>query len=706
MIDYEKLLNPGQIEAVTTLDGPVLVVAGAGSGKTRTLVFRLARLVESGLAPERVLLLTFTRKAAEEMLSRAGRLAEASLSKVAGGTFHSLAHLWLRRLAPKLGYPRDFHILDRPDSEAVIKALMEEKGLKFRLFPKKGTLAQIFSRAANGQVDLLGLIESNWPQFIGWSEEIVGLQQEYQDYKKNSGLMDFDDLLVEMIRLMESDEEVRAEVAGRYSHLMVDEYQDTNPPQARLVRLLTTGHDNVMAVGDDSQSIYAFRGADFRNMMDFPDLFPGARIVKLERNYRSTQPVLDMANDIIAQAKETFTKCLKADRSGQEKPVFFEASDESDQSLFVVDQIGALMGEGFDRSEIAVLFRAGFHSFDLEVQLNRAHISFAKYGGFKFVEAAHIKDVLAFLKARLNRQDILSLTRMLMLVPGVGPKRCKQVIDWLGRGSLPLKELGSFPGRTKVSAPALARLGELMAELDEAEMRGPAAEVARVIEYYRPIMEERWDDHPRRLVELEQVANLAHNYRSAYRFLADLTLDPPTTAYSGQASDERLVLSTVHSAKGLEWRAVFIIWATEGHFPSSRSLGEEAAVEEERRLMYVAVTRAKERLYLIAPRRSYSQHQGELFHAPSRFLEEARGRLSQFKPVPGPRTAPAGLSSGKEEAFSLPPTDGLAVGTLVSHPAFGQGRVAGYLGQKRVVIYFPELGHKTLHLDYAPLAVV
>ena len=702
MIDYDKQLNPAQLQAATTLDGPVLVVAGAGSGKTRTLIFRLARLVEEGIRPERVLLLTFTRKAAEEMMIRAGELADDSCRRVAGGTFHSLAHLWLRRLAPKLGYPREFHILDRPDTEAILTSLKGEMGFKSRTFPKNRTLGELFSRAVNRQLDLDRLLSDDYPHLLQWTDELKELQKAYTGYKLEAGLMDFDALLTGWAELMEAEVEVRAQVGSRYDYIMVDEYQDTNPIQARLVRLLAHDHDRVMAVGDDSQSIYSFRGADLRNMLQFPELFPGTRIIKLETNYRSTQPILDVANAVIAPARRSFTKCLTAQRGeGDHPPVFFEARDEADQSRFVVDTIQALAGEGTPLDRMAVLFRAGFHSFDLEVQLNKAGIGFVKYGGFKFVEAAHVKDVLSFLRARLNPTDRLSLSRALMLLPGVGPGKSKQIIDWLAETKADLGQVDQFPGRSKASQEGLKDLAGLMSRLEAAEPGGPSAEVAQVMDFYRPYLEQRFDDHPRRMRDLDQVADLAHNYRSTYRFLADLALDPPTNLFSGRDVNGRLTLSTVHSAKGLEWEAVFILWATEGRFPAGPALEDEEALEEERRMMYVASTRAKDRLFLCSPVRSFSHHQGVVFHTRSRFLDEAALLLNPFKPRP--KVCPPAELKPEEPRESPPEGGGPAVGTAVNHPAFGQGRVAGYLGQKRVVVLFPGHGHKTLHLDYAPL---
>lgn len=720
MIDYEKLLNPAQLEAASTLDGPVLVVAGAGSGKTRTLVFRLARLVESGVAPERVLLLTFTRKAAEEMLFRAGDLADQACRKASGGTFHALAHLWLRRLAPRIGYPRQFHILDRADSESIIASLREDLKIKSSQFPKKRTLADLFSRAVNHQRSLTDLVETDAPHLLRFSEQMVALDQAFRDYKRQAGLMDFDDLLVKMIEAMETDEAIRLDVAGRYSHVMVDEYQDTNPLQVRLVQLWSHGHDNVMAVGDDSQSIYAFRGADYRNMMAFPDQFPGTRIIKLEQNYRSYQPILSVANAVIARASQTFTKCLTAVREGGDKPDLHEPLDDADQSRFVVEQIERFQSQGIGLDEMAVLFRSGFHSFDLEVALNRSGIPFAKYGGLRFAEAAHVKDVLSFLKARLNPKDSLSLSRMLMLLPGVGPKKSRDIIAWLQETETPLTALDQAPGAGKATA-GLSEIASLMTALEQAEGRGPAEEVSLAVEFYTPMAAKAFDDYPRRLRELEQIVDLAHNYRSTYRFLADLSLDPPTTLYSDEgANQDRLILSTVHSAKGLEWKVVFLLWAVEGRLPSQKSLLNEEALEEERRLMYVAVTRAKDRLFILSPKRSFSHHQGVQFHGPSRFVSEAREHLAAWRPeesVPAMRAAPTVASAGATGAgaakarnpvndprpLTKPAGAALAVGTKVDHAAFGRGVVRGYLGAKQIVVEFPGLGHKTLHLDYARL---
>ncbi len=706
MIDYARLLNPAQLEATQSLDGPVLVVAGAGSGKTRTLIFRLARLVESGIPPEQVLLLTFTRKAAEEMLHRAGELSEVSCKRVTGGTFHALAHQWLRRLAPRIGYPRQFHILDRPDTEAVLTSLKAEMKVKSKTFPKNRTVGELFSRTVNRQIPLEELLSSDYPHLLQWIDELVSLREAYRAYKQEAGLMDFDDLLVIMARVMEEDDGVRAEVASRYSHIMVDEYQDTNPIQARLVRLLARDHDRVMAVGDDSQSIYSFRGADLQNMLDFPKMFPGAKVIKLETNYRSVQPILDTANAVIAPARRSFTKCLQAHRGGGPAPVFFEAKDEGDQSRFIIDQIRALRSEGLDCEEMAVLFRAGFHSFDLEVQLAKAGIGFVKYGGFKFVEAAHVKDVLSFLRARLNPKDTLSLARCLMLLPGVGPKKSKDIIDWLRESGSTLAQVDQFPGKTKANQEPLSEVAALMSSLEAAEMRGPAAEADLVMEFYRPYLVQRFDDHPRRAKDLETVTDLALNYNSTYRFLSDLALDPPSNLYSGREYGEKLVLSTVHSAKGLEWKAVFILWATEGRFPAGPALEDEEALEEERRMMYVAITRAQDHLYICSPVRSYSLHQGTIFHTRSRFLDEARAQLNPFKPrQPRPRHHPEPQPQA-ERPLVEPPQGGYSVGQPVEHPAFGQGRVAGYLGEKQIVILFPDYGHKTLHLDYAPLSPV
>jgi DNA helicase-2/ATP-dependent DNA helicase PcrA len=430
-IRYKDELNPAQYEAVMTLDGPVLVIAGAGTGKTRTITYRVARLVEIGVNPESILLLTFTRKAAQEMLSRASLLLDARCDRVSGGTFHSFANLTLRKYAQLLKYDNSFTILDQGDAEDVINLLRTQEGYdraKVR-FPRKQTLYEIYSKSINTETPIEEIVLNEFPHYYEQVEDIVKLFRIYNTYKAKHNLMDYDDLLLNLKRLLEEFDDVRKKLSNQYKYIMIDEYQDTNKLQADIVRLLGMEHRNVMAVGDDSQSIYAFRGANFRNIMDFPKDFPGTKIIKLEENYRSTQPILNLANEIIDRAREKYTKVLYTRKPGGELPVIVIAPSENHQSKFVVQKILELREEGIPLNQIAVLFRASYLSFDLEIELAKANIPFVKFGGFKFIETAHIKDIVAHLRVILNPNDVISWHRILLLLDGVGPRTAQKIIE-------------------------------------------------------------------------------------------------------------------------------------------------------------------------------------------------------------------------------------------------------------------------------------
>ncbi|MGA8567880.1 MAG: UvrD-helicase domain-containing protein, partial [Candidatus Binataceae bacterium] len=430
-IKYAELLNPSQLAAVTHRDGPILVIAGAGSGKTRTLIYRVARLIESGVPPGAILLLTFTRRAAQEMLRRVEHLVGDRTRAVAGGTFHSFANLTLRQFGSAIGLKPNFTILDRSDMEDVVNLLRTRMGLgsRDRRFPKKGTITEVISMARNKRRELGEEIEFDFSHLVEHRDDLVRLAAAYDAYKRERGLLDYDDLLYRLAELLEQHDNVRRRLGDTYRYVMIDEYQDTNLIQAELVRLLAATHRNVMAVGDDAQSIYSFRGANFRNIMDFPEIFAGARVVKLEQNYRSLQGILDVANEVISRAADKYTKVLAAERRGEFRPLLIRAQDEHMQSRFVAERILELREQGVELGEIAVLFRSGFHSFDLELELQRRDIPFIKRGGFKFIETAHIKDVLAHLRVIVNPADAVSWLRALMLVPGVGHRRAERLIE-------------------------------------------------------------------------------------------------------------------------------------------------------------------------------------------------------------------------------------------------------------------------------------
>jgi DNA helicase II / ATP-dependent DNA helicase PcrA len=627
-IDYAHVLNPAQLEAVTHREGPLLVVAGAGSGKTRTLIYRVARLIEGRVAPQAILLLTFTRRAAQEMLRRAEQLVGEQSRAVAGGTFHSFANNVLRRYGTAIGVQPNFTILDRSDMEDVINLIRTRMGLasKERRFPKKGTLAELISMARNKARALEEEIEQDFAYLWDNSAEILEVARLYDAYKRERGLLDYDDLLYRLVELMDQNPVIRRQLSSNYRYIMVDEYQDTNAIQARTVQLLAAVHQNVMAVGDDAQSIYSFRGANFRNIMDFPKLFPDARIIKLEENYRSLQGILDLSNQVISRAVEKYTKALFTQRLGEVRPLLIKAEDERMQSRFVTQRILELREAGVNLDEIAVLFRSSFHSFDLELELQRCDIPFVKRGGFKFIETAHIKDALAHLRVLANPVDAVSWLRVLLLLKGVGQRKAHQIIETLVAAPEPEKALAEVAqSKSRSSIEGMDRLAALLASLRTDSAR-PGDQLAAVLEYYLPLMRDAYpDDYPKRERDLEHFQTIAERYRSLQSMLADMALEPPTDSIDNVlavAPEEGLVtLSTIHSAKGLEWKAVFLIWAADGRFPAPQSADPES-LEEERRLMYVAGTRARDELYISYPIHMFDRNAGYVMGRVSRFLED------------------------------------------------------------------------------------
>jgi len=646
-IKYAELLNSSQLAAVTHRDGPILVIAGAGSGKTRTLIYRVARLIESGVPPGAILLLTFTRRASQEMLRRVEHLVGDRTRAVAGGTFHSFANLTLRQFGSAIGLKPNFTILDRSDMEDVVNLLRTRMGLgsRDRRFPKKGAITEAISMARNKRRELGEEIEFDFPHLAEHRDDLVRLAAAYDAYKREHGLLDYDDLLYRLADLLEQHDNVRRRLSDTYRYVMIDEYQDTNLIQAELVRLLAATHRNVMAVGDDAQSIYSFRGANFRNIMDFPEIFPGARVIKLEQNYRSLQGILDVANEVISRAADKYTKVLTAERLGEFRPLLVRAQDEHMQSRFVAERILELREQGVELGEIAVLFRSGFHSFDLELELQRRDIPFIKRGGFKFIETAHIKDVLAHLRVVVNPADAVSWLRALMLVPGVGHRRAERLIEEIVAASEPEQALaraaesigsatrsGGGPGSSSGgTAAAAARLAALLADLRRGADARPADQIARTLEYYLPLMRETYpDDYPKRERDLEHFQTITERYRSLESMLADVALEPPNDSLGDvlavEPEEGYLTLSTIHSAKGLEWRVVFLIWAADGRFPGPQSVGAEE-VEEERRLMYVASTRARDELYISYPIHMFDRALGYTMGHVSRFLEDIPGEV-------------------------------------------------------------------------------
>jgi DNA helicase II / ATP-dependent DNA helicase PcrA len=630
-IDYETELNEAQLKAVKTTEGPLLIVAGAGTGKTRTLVYRVARLIEIGVKPESVLLLTFTRRAATSMLTRAAALADARCQRVSGGTFHALGHSVLRKFAEQAGVQRNFTVLDQSDTEDLIDLMRRQiKLAKGEHFPRKRTVATIFSMMVNKVIPLKTVLNQEYPQFLDQKENLEALFRSFEDFKRAKQMLTYDDLLVRFKEALENSPVMREQLSDQYRYIMVDEYQDTNKLQAQIVKLMTTRHDNVAVVGDEFQSIYSFRGASHRNMLEFPKLFPKAQIIKLEENYRSTQPILNVANSIMEDVKESYKKRLFSTIDGGESPVVVSARDENEQSRFVAQRIDELREAGTALNEIAVLFRSSSHSFDLEIELGKQGIPFRKFGGMRFAESAHIKDALSFLRVTVKPSDTLSWFRMLKLIDHIGDATVYQILEYLGveqrdfrsartKEAL-FKKLHRFPGRASYQTQ-LVRLARVLTTVSESKT--PSDQLSAVLRFYRPLLKNKYDDAQRRGRDLEHLQTIAKRYKNSAKLLEDIAIDP-TDAVDGNAGRRTtgfVTLSTVHSAKGLEWNHLFIIWMTDGWFPSNRFQDEFDDLEEERRLLYVAATRAKSDLTFVYPVNVYRGPEADNTPALSRFLE-------------------------------------------------------------------------------------
>jgi len=626
-------LNERQREAIEHDGGPLLVVAGAGSGKTATLACRVARLVERGVPPARILLLTFTRRAAREMLSRARRVSAGSgVDRVWGGTFHSVGNRLLRLHGSALGLSPAFTVLDRSDTADLMDLLRGELGLGGgeRRFARKETLADIYSRVVDAQRPLRDVLERDFPWCREEAEGIARVFDGYAARKRETDCLDYDDLLVWWRALLRS-ERTRALVAGRFDHVLVDEYQDTNALQADILAAVKPSGDGLMVVGDDAQAIYGFRSATVRNILEFSDRFPGTTIVRLERNYRSSQPILDGSNAVIARARRRHDKTLWTDRTDGARPDLLTCLDEADQSDVVCRSVLEHRERGVPLHEQAVLFRTGHHSDLLEVELSRRNIPFVKYGGLRFLETAHVKDALAVLRIVENPRDEVSWFRVLQLLEGVGPATARRALPALlaAQGAGVLERLASL----RVPAPALASRDALAGVLRD--LRGddepPAAgQLERVRRFLEPLLRRRYDDAEPRLRDLEQLEQVAKGFGSRGAFLADLAIDPPSStadlAGPPLLDEDYLVLSTIHSAKGGEWDVVHVIHAADGMIPSDMATGDEERIEEERRLFYVALTRARHALHLYFPLRYHRRNRGaedrHVYAQLTRFLDD------------------------------------------------------------------------------------
>jgi DNA helicase-2/ATP-dependent DNA helicase PcrA len=628
-IDYENELNQAQYEAVMHNNGPALVIAGAGTGKTRTLIYRLARLVEDGVPPESILLLTFTRKSASEMLRRASNLLDGRCEKVSGGTFHSFALQILRKYANLAGYENTFNVLDSADSEDTINLIRTRvlSGKPKKRFPRKETLQKIFNLSINRRLSLEDVLINIFPAFIDDIDKIEQIFNEYQSYKKMYNVMDYDDMLTVLLGLINTNKDVQNVMYSKIKYLMVDEYQDTNKLQHELVLKIADKSKNIMAVGDDAQSIYSFRGAEFQNIMDFPKCFDDCEIFKIEENYRSTQPILTMSNEIIKKASFQYEKELFSRRHSENLPKIISSENERQQSEFLVQEILELREQGINLEDMAILFRSGFLSFDLEIELSKANIPYRKFGGMKFVETAHIKDMMSYFKIIFNPRDAISWHRLLMLLEGIGPRTASKVIDSIMKNA----EIKKFQSNISSHA-SIESIFRFLNDISTSKM-SIGEKAALIGENYKPILKNKYDDWKKRWKDIEMFISIAERYTSMNDFLNDMAIEPPVESVvdieEESKEEEFLNLSTVHSAKGLEWKVVFIIWALDGRFPSAKSAESESTLEEERRLFYVACTRAKDALYITYPINIYDRESGTVLSKPTRFLDGINEEIAE-----------------------------------------------------------------------------
>ena len=657
-VDYAAELNEQQLAAVTAAPGPLLVIAGAGSGKTRTLTYRVAYLLENGIDPRNILLLTFTNRAAREMLGRVANLMPVDASGLWGGTFHSIGNRILRRHGSALGYSSGFTIMDREDQKDLIDAVVISAGIdpKEIRFPKGDVLAEIFSFVVNTEKPMEELLAEKFPYFLPLLEKIHDIRERYEKKKKATNSMDFDDLLQKTLSMFQQHERIAEIYRRQFQFILVDEYQDTNKIQADLVDLLAHDHRNVMVVGDDAQSIYSWRGANFQNILEFPKRYPEAQVFKIEMNYRSVPEILDVANAAIAANVHQFRKRLSATRESKAlKPALVALNDGAEQAQFVAQRILELRDENVDLNDIAVLYRAHYHAVELQLELSRRGIPYQITSGIRFFEQAHIKDVTAFVRFVANPRDEVAFKRMAKLLPGIGNRTAENL--WRAWENSPAVAAdanrgteGTSPsvgvsdpsysfGKTllAMNTPVKSRKAweQLAHTLDEIAPAGqpnmPSEMITSVVEaIYDDYAKANFTNYELRREDLNQLAIFARQFKDVHEFLSQLALisNVDAEAASVQAGDKEAVnLSSVHQAKGLEFHTVFVIWLTDGMFPSNRSLDTRDALEEERRLFYVAITRARDELYLTYPQMRLSGGYGDVFQRPSRFLQEIPDEL-------------------------------------------------------------------------------
>jgi len=640
LVNYKADLNPEQYAVVSAGNGPILVIAGAGSGKTRAVTYRVARLIESGVAPDRILLVTFTNKAAREMLRRVEGLIQSDARRVWGGTFHHIANRILRRHAESLGYQSNFTILDTEDAKDLLEICVQEAGIdiKARRFPKGEVLRDIISYANNTDTMLREVLAKRYPYFEPLALQIERVDKTYQGRKLERNAMDYDDLLINLKRLLIEKPEIGAIYAEQFLHILVDEYQDTNKIQAEIVDLLAVKRRNIMVVGDDAQSIFGWRGASFENMYNFKQRYPDAQEFRLETNYRSTPEILLVANQSIKQNRKQLPKALKPARQSKDvTPALVPLHDADQQAAFVASRILELRDEGVSLEDIAILYRSHYHSLELQLELTRRGIPYVIRSGVRFFEQAHIKDVVAHLRLIVNPHDELAWKRVLKLIPKVGNATANRVWERLAYSPEPLAMVRSpgFDAVLRSAATGWQQFVSLIENLISPEyIDKPAKQIELILASgYEEHLLHTYESAEARVEDLRQLANFAARYNTTEEFLSELalinterfSLPRGTTGEDvvmGGDEDEKLCLSSIHQAKGLEWRAVFIIWAADGKFPSARSLREPQSEEEERRLFYVALTRAKDELYICYPLVVTDYSHQTVIQKPSRFITE------------------------------------------------------------------------------------
>ena len=640
-IDYAAELNGQQLAAVTAQPGPQLIIAGAGSGKTRTLTYRVAYLLENGIDPRNILLLTFTNKAARQMLDRVANLLPIDASGLWGGTFHSVGNRMLRRHGGALGYNSGFTIMDREDQKDLINTVVASAGIdpKEIRFPKGDVLAEIFSFVVNTETALEELLAEKFPYFLPLLEKISDVHGRYEKKKKATNSVDFDDLLEKTLSMLQKHENIASFYRRQFQFILVDEYQDTNKIQADFIDLLAREHRNVMVVGDDAQSIYSWRGANFQNILEFPKRYPDAKVFKIEMNYRSVPEILQVANAAIAANVDQFQKNLQPTReSAAAKPAVVALNDGSEQAQFIAQRILELRDEDIDLNEIAVLYRAHYHALELQLELSRRGIPYQITSGIRFFEQAHIKDVISFIRFVANPRDEVAFKRMVKLLPGIGNRSAENLWNAWDKSLNERGEITSFSERLlamSVSAKSKKHWTQLAHTLDEIAPGGqpnpPSEMITSVVEaIYDDYAKVNFTNYELRREDLNQLAAFARQFKDLNEFLSQLALisNVDAEAAPNQTGDKEAVnLSTVHQAKGLEFHTVFVIWLTDGMFPSSRSMDDRKDLEEERRLFYVAITRAKDELYLTYPHMRLTGGYGDVFQRPSRFLKEIPNKL-------------------------------------------------------------------------------